>query len=277
MLNIPASVGSLLSAPVVAAEHEGEGFHAPSISEFFPAQLVGEGTWWGPTRINLIGLLMTAALVFFFVLAFRRTTLVPRGLQNLGEMAVDAVYVNIIDEVMGVRGRRFAPLLVTLFWMILAFNVSGILPLLHMPATAIIGVPLVLALVVYVVFNWAGVKASGAVPYLKMNLIPPGIPKPLYALVIPIEFVSTFLLRPFTLAIRLMANMMAGHLLLVLFYSATSYFLLEADGLAKSLGVVSYAAGFAFTLFECLVIVLQAYIFTLLTAVYIDGATSAEH
>jgi F-type H+-transporting ATPase subunit a len=261
----------------VSMSGEGEGFVPPSINEFFPPQLFGEGTWWGPTRINLIGLLMAGVLSLFFVLAFKRTTIVPRGLQNLGEMAVDVVQVNIIDEVMGVRGRRFAPLLITLFWMILVFNVSGILPLLHMPATAVIGVPLVLAVVVYAVFNWAGIKASGVGSYLKMNLIPPGIPKPLYVLVIPIEFVSTFLLRPFTLAIRLMANMMAGHLLLVLFYSATSYFLFEAQGLIKSVGVVSYAAGFAFTLFECLVIILQAYIFTLLTAVYIDGATSAEH
>ena len=62
------------------------------------------------------------------MLAFKRTTLVPKGLQNLGEMAVDAVYVNIIDEVMGVRGRRFAPLLVTLFWMILALTSPGSCP-----------------------------------------------------------------------------------------------------------------------------------------------------
>ena len=105
-----------------------------------------------------------------------------------------------------------------------------------MPATAVIGVPLVLAVVVYVVFNWAGVKSirRGSLP--EVNLVPPGIPKPLYVLVIPIEFVSTFLLRPFTLAIRLMANMMSGHLLLVLFYSATSYFLLEAHGLMKRFG-----------------------------------------
>jgi F-type H+-transporting ATPase subunit a len=109
------------------------------------------------------------------------------------------------------------------------------------------------------------------------NLVPPGVPPAMLLLVVPIEFVSTFLLRPFTLAVRLMANMMSGHILLVLFYSATSYFLFDATGIMKIFGVASYAAGFAFTLFECLVIVLQAYIFTLLTAVYIDGALSAEH
>jgi F-type H+-transporting ATPase subunit a len=138
-------------------------------------------------------------------------------------------------------------------------------------------VPLVLALVSYAVFNWAGIKEHGVGTYLKMNLFPPGVPKPIYVLVTPIEFISTFILRPVTLTIRLLANMMSGHLLLVLFFGATSYFLFEVSGLMKSVAIVSYAMGFIFVLFEVIVALLQAYIFTLLTAVYIDGATSHEH
>jgi F-type H+-transporting ATPase subunit a len=84
------------------------------------------------------------------------------------------------------------------------------------------------------------------------------------------------LLRQLTLTIRLLANMMAGHLLLVLFFSATSSLLL-ADGFVKIFAIPSFLMGFAFTLFEILIAVLQAYIFTLLTAVYIDSATSEEH
>lgn len=273
MLNIPAVVG--FAAP--ASEGEDGGFHAPTISEFFPPQVIGDGTVWGPTRINLIGITMTVVLVMFFVLAFRRRDLVPGRLQNLGEMAVDAVFVNIIDEVMGTKGRRFAPLLVTLFWMIFAFNITGIIPLMNIAGTAVIGVPLVLALVSYAVFNWAGIKEHGSAAYFKMNLFPPGVPKPIYLLVTPIEFISTFILRPVTLTIRLLANMMSGHLLLVLFFSATQYFLFEASGLLKLAAVPSLFMGFAFTLFEVVVALLQAYIFTLLTAVYIDGATSHEH
>jgi F-type H+-transporting ATPase subunit a len=275
VLNATAAV--LAALPMAAEGEDSGGFHAPTIEEFFPAQLVGEGTWWGPTRINLIMLLATLAMGFFFWMAFRKPKLVPSGVQNVGEMAVDVVYGQVIDEVMGKRGRRFAPLLVTMFFLILAMNVTGLVPLLHMPATAVIGVPLVLALTSYATFNYAGIKANGFGRYMHANLVPPGVPGPMLLLVVPIEFVSTFLLRPFTLAVRLMANMMSGHILLVLFYSATSYFLLEAEGLMKVFGVASYAAGFAFSLFECLVIVLQAYIFTLLTAVYIDGALSAEH
>ena len=273
MLNVPAAVRLL----VPTSGDEGEGFHAPTIEEFFPPQLFGEGTWWGPTRIDLTGFFMAGVLSLFFVLAFKRTTIVPGKLQNLGEMAVDAVYVNVIDEVMGAKGRRFAPLLVTLFWMILAFNITGIVPPFMIAGTSVIGVPLVLALVSYAVFNWAGIKEHGVGAYLKMNLFPPGVPKPIYVLVTPIEFISTFILRPVTLTIRLLANMMSGHLLLVLFFGATSYFLFEVSGLMKSVAVVSFAMGFIFVLFEVIVALLQAYIFTLLTAVYIDGATSHEH
>ena len=274
MLNIPAAVG--LVVPTSEGEGEG-GFHAPTIGEFFPPQVVGVDTWWGPTRINLIAMFMTLVLVVFFVLACRKRDVVPGRLQNLGEMAIDAVFVNVIDEVMGVKGRRFAPLLITLFWMIFAFNITGIIPLMNIAATAVIGVPLVLALVSYVVFNWAGIKEHGTGSYLKMNLFPPGVPAPIYVLVTPIEFISTFILRPVTLTIRLLANMMSGHLLLVLFFSATNYFLLEASGALKLAAAPSLFMGFAFTLFEVIVALLQAYIFTLLTAVYIDGATSHEH
>lgn len=273
MLNFAASVGMLV--PLAEEAQDNGGYSAPTIMEFFPPQL--GNYWWSPTRIDLIGLTMTLVLVAFFVFAFRNPKMVPAKLQNLGEMAIDLVYVNVIDEVMGEKGRRFAPIIVTLFWMILAFNITGIIPMFHIAATAVIGIPLVLAVVTYVTFNYAGVKEHGVGAYLKMNLFPPGVPKPIYVLVTPIEFISTFILRPVTLTVRLLANMMAGHLLLVLFFSATSYLLLDAEGLLKLAAVPSYLMGFAFVCFELIVAPLQAYIFALLTAVYIDGATSHEH
>jgi F-type H+-transporting ATPase subunit a len=95
-------------------------------------------------------------------------------------------------------------------------------------------------------------------------------------ILIPIEFISTFILRPFTLTVRLMANMLAGHLMLVLFFSATQFFFFQAAGGMKIFGLFSLAAGFGFTLFEMLVIALQAYVFALLTAVYIDLALHAD-
>lgn len=274
MLNTAAAVGLLTAT---ASGEEGEGYQAPTISEFFPAQVIGEDTWWGLTRIDLIALLMVGLLCLFFVSAFRKPTVLPGKLQNLGELALDVVYDNVIDEVMGVKGRRFAPLLITLFWLILAFNVTGILPMMHIAVTSVVAFPLIFAISSYVVFIWAGIKEHGVGAYFKMNLFPPGVPAPIYLLVTPIEFISTFLLRPVTLTIRLLANMMSGHLLLVLFFGATSYFLFESSGLIMLAAVPSYFMGLAFVFFEVIVALLQAYIFTLLTAVYIDGATSHEH
>lgn len=264
-----------LAAAVAASTSDDGGFSAPSISEFFPGDLTS-----GPlyvTRIHLIGLLMTGLVALFFVVAFAKPKLVPSGVQNFAEWAVEGMEKAIVGEVMGKKGVKYAPYLLSMFFILLAFNSTGVLPLMHIPVTAVIGVPFVFAIVAWVVFNVAGIRALGFLPYMKANLFPPGIPGPIYLLVTPIEFISTFILRPVTLTIRLLANMMAGHLLLVLFFSATAYFLLDADGFLKVFAIPSYAMGFAFTLFEILVIFLQAYIFTLLTAVYIDGATSAEH
>jgi F-type H+-transporting ATPase subunit a len=271
---LPQPIAAALAVPL-SDGGDGEGFQAPTVDEFFPPQ-VGD-FWWSPTRINIIGLVVTAVLCIFFFTALRKPALIPGKLQNLAEMAVDFVRVGIVEEILGAKGKPYLNLLLTMFWMIFAFNITGIIPFMNIAVTAVIGVPLLLAMVSYVVFNVAGIKEHGLGKYLKLNLFPAGVPGPIYLLVTPIEFISTFILRPVTLTIRLMANMMAGHLLLVLFFSATSYFLFEAEGIMKAVAIPSYAMGFAFTLFEVLVAVLQAYIFTLLTAVYIDGAVSHEH
>ena len=271
------SIAIQLQSALSASGDEGGGFHAPTIEEFFPGPILFEGTFFELTRINAIGLFMTGALCLFFVLAFSKKNFVPRGIQNLGEMAVEFVQVQIIDEILGHKGARYAVYLTSMFWLLLAFNITGILPLMNISVTSVIGFPFLLAIVSWIVFNVEGVRANGPGAYLKNNLFPAGVPAPIYVLVTPIEFISTFILRPVTLTVRLLANMMSGHLLLVLFFGATQYFLIESDGIMKAVAIPSYLMGFAFTLFEILVAFLQAYIFTLLTAVYIDSATSAEH
>jgi F-type H+-transporting ATPase subunit a len=271
------SIAMHLQSALPAAGEDGEGFHAPSISEFFPGPLLFEDTIFEFSRINAIGLFMTGVLCLFFVLAFSKNKFVPRGIQNLGEMAIEFVQVQIIDEILGHKGPRYAVYLTSMFWLLLAFNITAILPFMHLAVTSVIGVPFLLAMVSWVIFNVEGIRANGPGTYFKANLFPAGVPAPIYILVTPIEFISTFILRPVTLTVRLLANMMSGHLLLVLFFGATQYFLIESDGIMKAVAIPSFFMGFAFTLFEILVAFLQAYIFTLLTAVYIDGATSAEH
>jgi F-type H+-transporting ATPase subunit a len=257
---------------------EGDTWSPPSLSEFFPGALLFEGTPFEMSRINLIAMLMAGLLSLFFVLAFRNPQLVPRGLQNVAEAALEIVRAFIVDEILGVEGRKYTAYLTTLFFLILAWNVTGIIPGINMPVSATIGFPVFLALTSYVVFNVAGIRAQGLGGYLSANLFIPGVPKVMYVLLTPIEFLSTFILRPVTLALRLMVNMLAGHLMLVLFFSAAWYFIFFPNSpIQIPLGIGVFGAGFAFTLFEMLIIVIQAYIFTLLTAVYIAGATSEHH
>ena len=163
-----------------------------------------------------------------------------------------------------------------IFFMILFMNLTGIIPGLNIAGTAVIGVPLVLALVAYGAFLYAGIKKHPG-KFFRNSLFPPGVPPVLYIIVTPIEFVSTFVIRPVTLTLRLLMNMIVGHLLLVLFFSATQFFFFTADGAFKAFGVGTFAFGFVFTMFELLVAVLQAYVFALLTAVYIQLALADEH
>jgi len=254
----------------------GSTYTPPSLDEFFPKHIF-VGTPFEMTRINLIMFVATAAIVVVFGMAFRRPQLVPRGIQNVGEIAVDFIRINVAEEMLGSRGKKYVPYLAALFFFILFFNIMGIIPPFMISPNSLIAVPMVLAVISWVVFNVAGVRKHGFGHYMKMNLFPPGVPVFLYILLTPIEAISTFILRPVTLTIRLMANMMAGHLLLVLFYGSTTYLFFHAVWWLRPLGVGTYIAGFGFTLFEILVAVLQAYIFTLLTTVYIAGAVSDEH
>ena len=230
-----------------------------------------EGTVFELNRIILIRVLATLVLVTLFWIAASRARLVPNRGQNVAEMALDFVRVNIAEDIIGKdTARRFVPLLTTIFFAVLAANITGVVPGLNIASSSLIGFPLVMAVISFVAFIVVGVKAHGAVGYLRTTLFPSGVPWPVYIILTPIELISTFILRPATLTIRLLVNMVAGHLLLVLCFGATHYLFFEAAGALKAVGAVTLAAGFAFTLFEIFIAALQAYIFTLLSAVYIS-------
>jgi F-type H+-transporting ATPase subunit a len=267
-----------------STEESGTGFHAPSIMEFYPEIVAFEGTPFALNRIMLIRLLVLSLLVLVFWLwtskfkrANKTNNFVPGKFQLMGEISLNFVRKSIAHDQLGEKdGDRFLPLLTTIFFVTLGMNITGIIPGLNIAGTSVIGLPIVMALAAYVTFIYAGVKKHGA-GFFKNSLFPAGVPKPFYALVTPIEFLSTFILRPVTLALRLTMNMIAGHLLLVLCFSATQFFLFNADGLFKAFGAGTFLFGFAFTLFEMLVAFLQAYVFTLLTTVYIQLALADEH
>lgn len=251
-------------------------FHGPSIDEFFP-EILFNLAGVPVTRIHLIQFLATVAVVVVFWLGTRRMRVVPGRFQSLVEMGLDFVRVNIGEDLLGKKdAQRFLPILTTMFFMILFMNITGVIPFLNIAGTSTIAVPLTLAIVSYVTFIYAGIKKSPK-NFFKNSLFPSGVPWPIYIIVTPIELISTFIIRPVTLTLRLLMNMMVGHLLLVLFFAATQFFIIELGGWWSILGAGSLAFGFIFTLFEILVAVLQAYVFALLTAVYIQLAVAEEH
>ena len=262
-----------LSVTTLAADE----FHAPSLDDFFPPSVLIHAGPFELDRLMLIRILMSVLVAAFFAIAMRSPRLIPRGVQNVAEIALDFVRIQIAEDVLGKeQGKRFLPVITTIFFLVIASNVSAIIPFLNISPNARIGMPLVLAVLAYIVFNYVGIKKYGFFKYVKSTIVVPGVPPALHVLLIPIEFISTFVLRPFTLMVRLMANMLAGHILLVLFFSATNYFFFVSGGFQAIFGVPSIIAGLAFTFFELLVIFLQAYVFALLAAVYIDIALHAD-
>ena len=260
------------------AAHDSGGFHAPTLDEFFPPFVAFAGTPFALNRIMLIRLLVMVLLVLFVVVATRSLKVVPSRGSSIVEFPFNFVRNSIAFETLGEKdGRRFLPLLTTIFLLVLGMNVTSVIPFLNIAGTSVIGLPLLLAVIAYIAFIYAGLKKHPG-SFIKNSLFPPGVPPVLYIIVTPIEFFSTFVLRPITLTLRLTMNMLVGHLLLVLFFSATWFFFFQQGPNGFTLfGVGTLVFGFAFTLFELFVAALQAYIFTLLTAVYIQLALADEH
>lgn len=251
-------------------------FHPPSINDFYPKQVLFANTWFAIDRIMLIRLVTTLILCLVFIAAFRKTKVIPGPLQSLGEYSIDFVRINIAEEILGKKAApRFLPILVTTFFLALFLNVTSVVPFMNISSNGLIGMPLVLALLAYVVFNYVGIKKYGFWKYLRSTIVLPDVPPWVHVILIPIEFISTFILKPFTLTVRLMANMISGHLMLVLFFSATHFFVYSGWSL-KVFAPFTLLSGVLFTFFELLVILLQAYIFALLVAVYIDAALHAD-
>jgi F-type H+-transporting ATPase subunit a len=231
-------------------------------------------------KIALIACAATLISIVVFYLGSRKDPmLAPTGTRNLAELGVEFIEEQVVMPTMGRSGLSWTPFLLSIFVFILICNSTGVLPIIQMPATARIAIPLFMSLLVWVVFIATGFKHNGFGGYIKSVLFPPGVPKALYILVTPIEFISTIIVRPFSLTVRLFANMLAGHILLVTFakLSDAMFGAETMQPILNLMGVLPLTMLVFLTLFELLVIFLQAYIFTILAAVYIGGAAHPEH
>jgi F-type H+-transporting ATPase subunit a len=252
----------------------GCGYPAPSIEDFFFKPLFSIAGFH-VTKPILIVVLSGAIILVFFWLAFRKPKLVPRGIQNVGELAILAVRDQILRPQLGSKGDRYLPFLVSLFFFIYFMNIFELIPVFQFPATSLIAFPLGLVLVVWVTYIFIGMKHQGPVGYFKNMAVPAGAPLWILPLLSPLELLSNIFVRPFTLCIRLFANMVAGHLLLLVFSIAAWYLLSLSIGLLfAATSLIVFLLIFAL---EVLITLLQAFIFTTLTAFYISDALAPAH
>ena len=272
MTSSASALGSVLAA-------NGEGFEAPTVEEFYPepiAEFSLLGVDFAITRITLILWIATALMIWFMVAAVRKPSIVPGKLQYLGESGYSLVRDGMARDVIGPKGLPFAPFLASLFFFILANNAMSIVPFAQISPMSKFAFPLVLAVIVWVLYNYVGIREQGAGRYFKDAAVPPGVPIGALILVTPIELLQVFIIRPFTLAVRLFANMFAGHMLLAVFALGTVY-LLQVGNFSVVFAPFSLLMAIIMTFFELLVIVLQAYVFTVLTATYLNGSIEPAH
>jgi F-type H+-transporting ATPase subunit a len=252
-----------------------------------------EFTTPGPADFDLPGIFGTAVtkpmvlVVLSAVIAFglfyamsRKAAVVPGRLQFAGEYVYGFIRNSIARDTIGGHDyAKFVPYLFSLFLFILINNFYGIIPFLQFPSMSHIGYAAALALLTWLVYNGFGIAAHGFAGYFKHQTVPAGIGGPILIALVPLEFFSNIIVRPFTLALRLFATMFAGHLLVALFALGGEFLMLHYDPkvLGISAGLVSFLLAIGVSFLDMLVMFLQAFVFTLLSAMYIGSAIAAEH
>lgn len=251
------------------------GFDAPGVEDFNLPPIAGIEGLTKP----VLQLVFSAVIIYLlFRLSARNVQLVPSKGQFLGESFHGLVRNTIARDMIGPDFLKYVPFLTALFAFILVNNLFGIIPLIQFPTFSHPGVPYALALMVWLIFTFVGIRHHGLGGYLRISTWPPDVPWWVRIILTPIEFISNIILRPVTLSLRLFGNMFAGHLLLLVFILGGEYMLFVADDLPlKLLSPFAFGMGIVFTFFEAFVQVVQAYIFVMLTASYIGTVLADDH
>jgi len=227
----------------------------------------------------MVQLVLAAVLVFgFLYLASRKRAMVPSKLQFAGEGAYGFVRNSVARDIIGAHDfQKFVPYLVAVFFFILVNNLFASVPFIQFPTFSRASMAYALAGMSWLVYNGVGMVKHGPLGYLKLQSVPSGVSPVMYPLLVPLEFFSNILVRPVTLALRLFCNMFAGHILLVLFATGGLYLIETAAPINVVAGSLAWVLAIAISFLEILVQFLQAYVFTLLNAMYIQGALADEH
>lgn len=241
-----------------------------------------------PQKLGLTQVAVSQYTVFFFIAlaltivmvfaAKKRMALIPKGrFINAFEMGIEFVRKNIVAGCIHHNSERYVPFIATVFFFVLVNNLLGLIPG-SKPGTGTIAGTFALSISVFVYFTYLGLKEKGGLGYFK-GLVPGGLPSWIVPFIFVIEFIS-MVLKPITQALRLFANMYAGHMVLGIFAILTELFFVAPFHGGSVLNVAASPIWllllFAMYALELMVAVIQAYVFTLLTAVFIDSATSSH-
>ena len=253
-------------------------FNLPPIGPHSEFEFLGQTMYLGVTKPMLQLVLSGVLIVWFFYAAASKRAMVPGKLQFAGEGAYGFVRNTMGRDIIGSRDfMRFVPYLFALFFFIVVNNFFGSIPFIEFPSFSRSGMVYGLAVMSWVIYNWVGIKKHGFGGYIKLQTVPAGITGPMLLLLVPLEAMSNLLVRPVTLALRLFANMLAGHLLLILFALGGEYLLVHGAMLVKPVGILAWVLFIGVAFLELLIQFLQAYVFVLLNAMYISGALADEH
>lgn len=252
-----------------------EEFQAPGPADFNLPAIFGD-----VTKPMVLAVLSAVIAVALFYAMSRRAAVVPGRLQFAGEYVYGFVRNSIARDTIGGQDyMKFVPLLFGIFTFVLINNFFGVIPFIQFPTMSHIGYTTAIAAIIWFTYNVAGIVKHGFFGYLKHQTVPAGITGPILLMLVPLEFFSNIIVRPFTLALRLFATMFAGHLLLSLFSIGGEFLILHHDpkALGVTVGLLSYLIGIGVSFLDMLVMFLQAYVITLLSAMYIGSAIADEH
>jgi len=253
-----------------------ETFEPPGVHSFDYPPIIPGVEWFDKFIFQAI-LAVIVILAFWLIMA-RKQAMVPSKGQYLGETAYFFIRNTIARDMIGHDYRKYLPLIIALFSFVLVNNLWGVFPLLLLPTPSHVGWAYGLALLVWVIYNGVGIAKYGVFGYLKNTTLPAGVPKAMWPLIIPLEFLSNIIIRPLTLSLRLFANMFAGHLLILVFVLGGEFLVFHSDKIVNNVaGVVAWIFSMAIFTLEIFVQSLQAFIFALLTAQYISSAAAEEH
>ncbi|MGY8823015.1 MAG: F0F1 ATP synthase subunit A [Candidatus Latescibacterota bacterium] len=255
-----------LELPFVDSDHLLAGKVA--LPSFPPIHIGGVEIDLSITKHVIVLWVVGAVLIGILLSAFRKPDIVPSGVANFFEAIALFLRDEVVLPIMGEDGRKYLPFLLTIFFFILFCNLFGLIPY-SATATGNISVTAGLAICTFVVMLGAGIASNGFFGYFK-SLIPSGVPSWLLLILVPIELISLFV-KPFALCVRLFANMTGGHVAILVFLGLIV--ILQSAWVA----IVSVPFAAAIYLLEVFVSFVQAFVFTLLSAVFIGAAAHPDH